>query len=94
MNRPRFPSWIIPLIIAVALPTIACFAYYSLDETNMLIGNNSFWHSVVILAYPTSLLGLTGLVMTHYSPKKSCMKYSAWGACMLLPIVFLLFVRA
>lgn len=97
MNRPQVPSWIIPLIIAVAIPTIACFAYYSLDElsdTDMLREENRFWHSAIILAYPASLIGLIGLVMTHYSPKKSLMKYSAWGACMLFPVVFLLFVRA
>ena len=97
MNRPQVPSWIIPLIIAVAIPTIACFAYYSLDElndTDMLREENSFWHSAIILAYPTSLIGLIGLVMTYYSPRKSIMKYSIWIACMLLPIVFLLFVSA
>ncbi|MEH6616732.1 MAG: hypothetical protein V7699_02735 [Porticoccus sp.] len=97
MNKPQFSSWIIPLIIAVAIPTIACFAYYSLDEMNgsgMLREKNSFWTSAIILAYPTSLIGMIGLVMTHYSPKKSLIKYSTWGVCMLLPIVFLLFVRA
>ena len=97
MNRPQIPSWVIPVIIAVAIPTIACFAYYSLDElsdTDMLREQNHFWTSAVILAYPTSLIGLIGLVMTYYSPQKSIMKYSIWGACILLPIVFLLFVRA
>ncbi|MEH6467336.1 MAG: hypothetical protein V7722_06860 [Porticoccus sp.] len=97
MNKPQLPSWITPLIIAVAIPTIACFAYYFLDELNsndMFREKNSSQISAVILAYPTSLIGLIGLVMTHYSPKKSLMKYSTWGACMLFPIVFLLFVRA
>lgn len=97
MNRPQLPSWIIPLIIAVALPTIACFAYYSLDELNspgQFGVENRFWTLAIILSYPASLIGLIGLIIALSAPQKSIMKYCLWGICMLIPMVFLLLARA
>ncbi|HEB27521.1 hypothetical protein LCGC14_3103390 [marine sediment metagenome] len=97
MNKPQLPQWVTPLVIAVALPTIACFAYYSLDELNstgQLGVENRFWTPAIILSYPASLIGLMGLVTTHYSPQKSIMKYCLWSICILIPMVFLLLVRA
>ena len=82
MSSPHRPRWLITLIIIVALPTIACFSYYSLNDQNNFGfngGDSSFWATAVILAYPTALIGLIGLVMTPYSPQKATLKYWLWG---------------
>jgi hypothetical protein len=96
MNKPQLPQWITPLVIAVALPTIACFAYYSLGELNstgQLGVENRFWTLAIILSYPTILIGLIGLVIALYSPQKSIITYCLWGICILIPMVFLLLAR-
>ncbi len=79
------------MIVVVAIPTVACFGYYSLDG---LGEDQGVWGLAVILAYPTALIGFIGLAMALLSPRSSRLRYGLWMLCILVPVIFLLWVRA
>ncbi len=68
MNAPDVPPWLIRVVIAVALPTVACFGFYSIDHLDQ---DNSVLILPTILAYPLALIGLIGLTKTLLSRQSS-----------------------
>jgi len=89
---PGVNSLLVRLAIAVALPTVACVGWYSLDD---LRPEHSAWAVPVVLAYPLLLIGATGLVMQWASPQE---KRSTWllglsAAFVVLPALLLWIVR-
>ena len=69
---------------------MACFGLYSLDRSG---NNSSAWSSLVILAYPLAIIGLVGVAAVLTSPKRSTPLLWLSAACVVVSVVFLLFVR-
>jgi len=83
---------LVRLAIAVALPTVACVGWYSLDD---LRPEHSAWAVPVVLAYPLLLIGAAGLVSQWVSPRE---RRSTWllgisAAFVVLPALLLWTVR-
>ncbi|MEH6626367.1 MAG: hypothetical protein V7739_07980 [Motiliproteus sp.] len=91
MTTPNLPQWLIRIAIAVALPTVACFGFYSVDY---LDEKNSALILPTILAYPVALIGLIGLARALLSPPPSRNNIVMWALVILIPITFILFVRS
>jgi hypothetical protein len=72
--------------IVLAMPGIACFAWYSLDHVG---GTNMIVRVLVALAYPTALIATTLLVLTASSPKRSIWRV---GACALVSAVAIIVI--
>jgi hypothetical protein len=90
--RPRSTTFLLRLAIAVALPSVACVGWYSLDD---LRPEHSAWAVAVVLAYPLLLIGVAGCVMQWSAPERR----STWllglsVACVVLPALLLWAVRA
>jgi len=90
MNTPNLPQWLVRIIIIVAIPTIACSGYYSLQH---LGEKESVWTTPTLLAYPIALIGIIGLATALSSPQSSRLKIGLWTLCLAIPIAFLLLVR-
>ena len=91
MNMPNIPQWLIRAAVAVAVPTIACFGYYSLES---LGDDKGPWTLPVILAYPMALIGLIALAAQLLSPSRSKLVLWLSALCIVMPILFLFLVRA
>lgn len=91
MNVANIPEWLIRVALIVAIPSIACFGLYSLND---LGEENRIWAIPTILAYPATLIGLGALATTIRSPKKSKLKLWLWAFATAIPLALLLFVRA
>ena len=91
MGTPKIPPWLIRVVVAVAIPTMACFGYYSLERLGEGLEG---WAVPVVLAYPAALIGLVGFVMAWNSPRRSIPKLALCALCIVVPILFLLWVRS
>jgi len=91
MNSTGVSQWLIRLVVAVALPAVTCFGYYSLEY---LDADESIWSLPVMLAYPVALIGLVGFSSTLFSTEYSRLALSLWALCIIVPIAILLWVRA
>ncbi len=91
MTTPRLPEWLVRVIVVLAIPAVACFGYYALEDAGEA---QSAWGPAVILAYPMALIGFIGLAMALLSPSSSRLKYGLWTLCILVPALFFLWVRA
>ena len=91
MNTISLPQWLIKLVVAVALPTVTCFGYYSLE---FLGEDKGIWALPVIMAYPVALIGLVGLFRAFLSSGRTRLSLSLWALCIIVPITLLLWVRA
>jgi len=89
-KKMQLPQWVITLSTAVALPTIACFGYYTHDSFG---DKNGLWSLFAAFAYPMILIGFIGLIMTLNSAHKSILKCWLWILCILVPTVFLISIR-
>jgi hypothetical protein len=90
MNSTGVSQWLIRLIVAVALPAVTCFGYYSLE---FLDADESIWALPVMLAYPVTLIGLVGFSRALVSSRRSRLALSFWTLCIIVPIILLLWVR-
>jgi 4-amino-4-deoxy-L-arabinose transferase-like glycosyltransferase len=82
---------LIRIAVMVAVPSIACFGYYSLAG----VGDQSGpWVVPMILAYPLALIGAIGLGMALLAQKRSTKRIWIAAACLVVPVVFILFMRA
>jgi len=82
--------WLIAVIVAISVPSIACFGFYSLDAAGD-VGRR--WPSLVILAYPVALIGLIWLVASVFSAKRTLRGLLFPAACFVVPALFLLIIR-
>jgi hypothetical protein len=78
------------LAVAVALPTVACAGWYTLDD---LHPEHSAWAVPVVLAYPLLLIGAVGVVSQWRSPRRSALRMGLSAACIVLPAIVLWIVR-
>lgn len=90
MNELRLPEWLIKLIIIVALPTVTCFGFYSVDH---LDSNNSLLILLVILSYPVALIGIIGAFRVLYLHEKTKIKLSFWILCIVVSVIIQLATR-
>jgi hypothetical protein len=81
MSGPFPIRLLVTAVLALAMPGIACFAWYSLDHVS---GMNSIVRVMVALAYPTAMIAITLLVLTASSAKRSVWRV---GACALVATV-------
>jgi hypothetical protein len=90
MNTIRLPQWLIQLVVVVALPTVTCFGYYSLEY---LGDDEAIWGLPVMLAYPVALIGMVGLFRTFRSSRRSSRALLLWTLCIIVPGALLLWLR-
>ena len=79
------------LAVVVLVPTMACFAYYTLDA---LDPGRSAWAIPAVLAYPTALIGLIGVVSTLRATQPTRTRIVLWSLCLTAPVVLLLWLRS
>lgn len=91
MTSPNPLSRLARLAVMLLVPTMACFGYYTLDG---LEPNRSAWAIPAVLAYPTALVGLLGLVSTLRTPSPSCTRFVLWSLCLVIPVALLLWLRS
>lgn len=90
MRSPNPLSGLVRLAVMLLVPTPACFGYYTLDE---LGPGQSTWAIPAVLAYPTALVGLLGLVSTLRAPQPSRTRSVLWSLCLVIPVALLLWLR-
>ena len=90
MASPNKLSGLARLAVMLLAPTLACFGYYTLDE---LGPSRSAWAIPAVLAYPTALVGLLGLVATLRAPQPSRTRSVLWSLCLVIPVALLLWLR-
>jgi hypothetical protein len=90
MNEIQLPQWLIQLVIVLALPTVTCFGYYSLEY---LDEDEAIWALPVMIAYPVALIGMVGLFRVLRSQGRSRLALSLWTLCVIVPVMFLLWIR-
>ena len=90
MNSFSTPRWLVGIAVAVAVPGIACFGFYTLDAVGEA---GRRWAALVILAYPLALVGLVSLVATFFSARRTALRLLVSAICFAVPALFLLLVR-
>ena len=91
MSSPARLQGVVRLAVVIAVPTMACFGYYTLDA---LDPRRSAWAVPAVLAYPLALVGLIGLVTSLRTARPSRTRLALWSLCVLAPLVLLLWLRA
>ena len=83
--------WLGAAIVAVAVPSIACFGFYTLEAAGEA---GKHYPTLVILSYPATLIGLVWLVAAALSERRTVSRLLIPLACFLIPAVFLLLIRS
>ena len=78
--------FLVGVVVAVAVPGIACFGYYRVDEISKI---NGIWTTLVILAYPAALIGLIMLLTTYFSAQPTKNRIVISTFCLIIPLLFL-----
>lgn len=78
------------LAVAVAIPAIPCFAYYSLAYVD---GAAEPVKLLVMLAGPLTLIGASGLILGLFQARRSKPGLSAAGITLALMTALLLWIR-
>ena len=91
MPSPHPLPGLVKLAVVIAVPTMACFGYYTLDG---LDPDRSGWAIPAVLAYPLMLVGVVGLATSLRSARPSRSRLALWGLCVLAPLALLLWLRA
>ncbi len=75
----------------VAIPTMACFGYYTLDGLGEA---RSAWAIPAVLAYPVAVIGAVGLVATLGAarPRRAVLWF--WSLCVVAPVALLAWLWA
>lgn len=90
MTLPAVARWAVGLLAAVAVPGVACFGYYSLED----LGESARrFSTLIILAYPLALIGLLALVASAVAHPRSPRRLWASALCFVLPTLLLLVLR-
>ena len=82
MNVSEELKRFIHVVIAIGVPAIACTGLYTLDYISL---ESSFMRALSILAYPTVLIGIIGLVMSVLSSHVTRGRYVAWSLVICAP---------
>jgi hypothetical protein len=90
MTTLLIPRWLIGTIVVVAIPSIACFGYYTLQDMD---GSAGRWAPLAILAYPLALIGFVWMMTTCLSAQRTRFRLWASGLCFGVPAIFLLLVH-
>jgi uncharacterized membrane protein YsdA (DUF1294 family) len=78
------------LAVMLAVPTLACFGYYTLEA---LPAARSAWAVPAVLAYPMALVGAIGSLAALRAAQKSALRTTLWALCLLVPLAFLVWLR-
>lgn len=79
------------VILAIAMPGIACHGYYAVEALGAV---SVFWRGVVIAAYPAALIGLAWCLLTLSSARRSNGGLWTAGLALAIPVCILLVARA
>lgn len=90
MKPTSIHLWLVGIAVAIAVPGIGCFGFYTLQYMGEA---GARWATLVVLAYPLALIGLTWLVATVFSPHRTKLRLLASALCFAAPALFLLLVR-
>ncbi|OQW75552.1 MAG: hypothetical protein BVN35_07795 [Proteobacteria bacterium ST_bin11] len=86
----EFSHKLLALALAIALPSLGCFSYYSIEDTD---ANSAIPRLAVLLAYPILLISLATAIADRFSKRPS--KYRLWlaGICLMVSSGILLWAR-
>jgi hypothetical protein len=82
---------LVRLAVVIMVPTMACYGYYTLDALDT---SRSAWAVPAVLAYPTALIGLIGLVSATRPPRRSTLVLTLRALCLVGPTALLVWLRA
>ncbi len=68
MNTTHLIRFLTGAFLGVAMPSIACFGWYSLESVD---NTNVYMRAVVAAAYPATLISMTFLMLALSSSKRS-----------------------
>ena len=90
MNPQRLIRLLIGITLIVALPTIGCFSWYSMEAIS---ASNIFLRIIVLAAYPAIFIALAFLVKALTSPHLK--KIQTWlsALCLALALLVILLAR-
>lgn len=78
------------LAVALALPTMACFSYYTLNDLNEATGPSPL---LVSLAYPLAIVGVIGIAAIWVSKRRSPVLLILAAVCFALPTSLLIYLH-
>jgi hypothetical protein len=84
-------SWLIRIVVALLLPTVMCFGYYSLDAVQEQSGPLPL---LVAVSYPLTILGLVAMAAILLSRRVSKRWLALAALCFALPAAILILVRS
>ena len=90
MSAPDPVNRLLRVAVMLALPTLACFGYYTLDA---LPAERSTWAIAAVLAYPSVLIGTIGLVSALRRQPRSNRSVALWTMCAAVPLGLLTWLR-
>ncbi len=90
MNTTYLSRLFIGVLVAIAVPGIACFGWYSTESAG---ATTAAVRTMVIVAYPVALIALTFLVLALVSPSRR--RTQAWisAVSLVLALAIVLFAR-
>jgi hypothetical protein len=91
MHTPSLARLLVGVVIALAMPSIACFGWYSLasaDKAGALV------QAVVVAAYPAAILSLALLVLAHFSSRRSRRRVLVSAICLALSLAVVFVARS
>ena len=90
MNVSSTIRFLVGMIVAIAVPGIACFGFYTQNDVESKGGYGS---TLAILVYPLILIGLIMLVTTYFSARRTPFRLIISVVCLAVPLLFLLLVK-
>lgn len=90
MSATDHVSRLLRVAVMLALPTLTCFGYYTLDG---LPAERNAWAIPAVLAYPLVLIGAVGLMSALRAPARSRLALALWALCTAVPLALLTWLR-
>ncbi|MGC2459267.1 MAG: hypothetical protein WA435_14885 [Gallionellaceae bacterium] len=91
MHTPHPSRLLVGVILVVAMPSIACFGWYSLGSTP---NASAFVRAMVVAAYPAAIISLALLVLALSSPKPSRRRVWVSALCLALTLAIVFVARS
>lgn len=86
MKSQRTLQFLLRIAVILAIPTMACTAYYTLER---LGDANTHLTAPVALAFPLLLIGLVSTVSVVMNGKRTNARLAASLLCLIVPLLFL-----